>query len=149
MAKRRPMTGTPLLLATAGVVLAVGCGGNKQEGPVVTGNLMPPPKVHATVCVDKTPEDAVVRIDAEVASQRCTEIESYGSPTVSVSAPGYVTQEQIPELVADEEITLTFALVPDEPINRPVGNLMAPPGPPDPPPEPPIGNLMPPPEKRK
>ena len=136
MAQRRRINGKPLLLATAGAALVMGCSGGNKPPDVRTGNLMPPPMVKAEVCVDKTPDTATVRVNEVVATERCTTVETHHMITVKVSAPGYVEQTQ--ELPAQEKIELSIALVegPEAPPPPPVGNLMPPPREDIPPPAP-------------
>lgn len=91
MPERRPLRGKPLMIATAGVILAVGCTGSANNGapdPIPVGNLMPPPMVQ--VCVKTVPEGATVTLNGAVADGGCAEV--YMGPTaVTVSADGYTT----------------------------------------------------------
>lgn len=127
MARRRPLTGTPLLVASAGVVLHIGCGHGKQpDNPM--GNLMPPPIATATVCVDTVPESAEVRVNGVLLTQRCETFPQL-SLQVVVEAPGFRASTQT--LTVDPGATeeLKVVLKPEEGPRKPepVGNLMAPP----------------------
>lgn len=142
MAKRRKLQGRPLLVASAGAALAVGCGGGQV--PIRTGNLMPPPEPdHGVICVTVTPEEAVetVTVHGQVSSgpEHCVPVVAEGSVVVEVSAPGYTTYTTMVDLA--EEVQLSVELEPEGPPPPPTD--VAPP--PDEPP-PPVGNLMPPPE---
>jgi hypothetical protein len=144
MARRRPISGNPLLIAGAGLFLGVGCSGavvSAPEQPV--GNLMAPPQITAEICVDAVPADAKVVVNAVAASARCTPVTNWeGSDvTVEVSAPGYETRVEHVNL-AQALPPIKVELGPVAPPNiPPIGNLMPPP-----PPPPPVGNLMPPPQ---
>lgn len=128
MAKRRNITGTPLLVASAGFFLQLGCSGGRSKPPEVTGNLMPPPMVSATVCVDTEPESATVQLNGMIAEERCREVRSDGSVTLEVSAPGYSPSQQLFEIVEGEKKELKVTLEPAlEPPDMPMGNLMPPP----------------------
>ncbi|MCO4748325.1 MAG: hypothetical protein KC912_26255 [Proteobacteria bacterium] len=135
MARRRKITGKPLLVASAAAVLAVGCGTGK--GGIVTGNLMPPPTVE--LCVSVTPESATITLNGEPFTAGC--VESYeGSPaTLVVSAPGYVSQTL--EHRHGDIAQVTVVLEAEPVLPEPDIDL-----PPPPPPPPPVGNLMPPPD---
>lgn len=140
MARRRSLTGRPLLVATVGVVMtAAGCNGAVAVPP--PGNLMPPPMIQAgELCVDTVPEDALVTVDGVAVEPRCTTLgpDYEGRPVaVHVSAPGFVAKDETVPLGAKMAITVTLA--PDAPLPPPVGNLMPPP------PPPPVGNLIAPP----
>lgn len=126
MAKVRKLLGQPLLMASAGLSLAGGC-----HSPKPVGNLMYPPHVEAQLCVDKTPESAMVFVDGSAVSERCTTVEGYDGRPISleISAPGYAAVSQQLTLKA-EMPALTFTLQPADPEGlapRPVGNLMPPP----------------------
>ena len=140
MARRRTLTGRPLLVATVGVMMtAAGCKEPEVAYPP-PGNLMPPPMVQGgELCVDTVPADAVVTVDGVVVDPRCTTIEPgvMSRPiAVHVSAPGYDAQDQSVPL--EPKMAITVTLAPEgPPLPPPVGNLMPPP--------PPVGNLMAPP----
>lgn len=128
MARRRPITGKPLLVASAAAaVLAVGCGTGK--GGMVTGNLMPPPAVE--LCVSVTPESATVTLNGEPFTDACVERDEGSPATIVVSAPGYIPQT-LEHRFGDQQ-RIDVVLKP-EPVPPPL-----------PPPPPPVGNLMPPP----
>lgn len=137
MARRRALIGHPLLLASGGALVWVGCGHHKgpPDGPV--GNLMAPATLTAEVCVDVSPPEA--RANAQiivgdvVTHERCATIEGeIGYPVqIHVLSPGYVSQHldtafaaTIPafavEMVEGEDPPL------DVPDILPVGNLMQP-----------------------
>lgn len=128
MAKRRPIHTTPLLVASTGLAVALGCGGGSilpHDSPPV-GNLMAPPMVSGEVCVDVTPADAKVIIEGVETTDRCTSVETYGSFTIEVSAPGYAIETQVHGVEPEVELSITLNAI-REPVPRPVGNLMAPP----------------------
>ena len=95
MARRRPLTARSLLVASGAMVLA--CGGAKTaigggEGPIVTGNLMPPPMV--ALCVEATPSTAKVLVNAREPDDRGC-VDTYnGTATVTATAEGYVPYEE-------------------------------------------------------
>ncbi|TNE88368.1 MAG: hypothetical protein EP330_14895 [Deltaproteobacteria bacterium] len=152
MAKRRRLSGKPLLVAAAGAALTVGCGKPAEPEP--------------TLCVKVVPDDAAaeIRIDgAPAGPDGCAPMSEGSKREVHVEAEGYDTVEvQVPEGL--DVIVVDLVPPPPEP---PVGNLMPPPDleieepePPPPPPPPvrpppktmppvppPVGNLMPPPER--
>lgn len=138
MPRRRTLTARPLLVA-AGSLLAVSCSGPKPDMRP-TGNLMAPPMVTGELCVDTVPESAVVTVNGATVDPRCAPVTAYegSSVTVSISAPGYVAQEQ--RLTIAEKMQLKVELMAMAP-PPPVGNLMPPPEPPPPP----VGNLVAPP----
>ena len=144
MARRRSLTGRPLLVATIGVALtAASCNGPSAAVPP-PGNLMPPPMIQAgELCVEVVPADAVITVDGKVVQPGCVTLPpDYESRPVAVhvSARGYVDQDQNVPL-ADKmslKVTLEAGGVPELP---PMGNLMPPPAPPPPP----VGNLIAPP----
>ena len=129
MARRRKITGAPLLLASAGMALAVGCSGNGRGGPVVTGNLMPPPKVQGTVCVDATPDTATIQVQGKIVTERCTSVETWGQAEVEVSAPGHLPDKRLVDLIEGQqvEVSITLTAEPARPPDPPRGNLMPPP----------------------
>ena len=104
--KRRRTKGKPLLIATAGVGLTVSaCNGIKPE---VSGNLMPPPM--AELCIDVTPDDAVVTVEgAVVADEQCTSVYG-GYAEIEATADGYEDYSEV--LTVDEDMTHTFELTP-------------------------------------
>lgn len=127
MARRRRVTGRPLLVASAGAAMSVGCGGLSREVPPVGNLVIPPEPVVGEVCVEVTPADATVSLNGEVVSARCGYVPAEGKLTVEVSAPGYLTE--------------TIEFVPGDPIDPDPVKVDLTPAPP-----PPIGNLVPPPE---
>ena len=123
---RRPMFGgRPLLAASAGLVLTIGCG--NRNAPPSVGNLMAPPDRPNEICVDPTPADATVSIAGRVTTDRCTVVTTEGPIRVEVSAPGYTTEtlEVMPDGAEPITVTLVPAGLPPD-ILEPVGNLMAP-----------------------
>jgi hypothetical protein len=120
---RRPLTGKPLLVGSAGLLLGVGCGGKPVRDPPV-GNLMAPVTQSCEVCVDVTPPEAVVTVAGTTATARCTTVEvPPGSQfPVSVAAPGFATQD-LQVACAPDPPVLSINLEPEFP---PVGNLMPP-----------------------
>jgi hypothetical protein len=135
MAKRRRIQGKPLLVASVGVAVALGCGGGGalRDTTMVVGNLIAPPPMDGEVCVDRVPADATVTIDGEPATERCTVVNGYGPVSVEVSAPGFVTQTQdvLIDGVTEVQVMLEEVAAPKPPPkdlpDRPVGNLMPPP----------------------
>ncbi len=128
MAKRRPLHGQPLLVASVGAAMAMtlGCSGGKTPEVEVVGNLVAPPMVEGEVCIDVTPPEAAVTLDGQATTERCTTLESYGGVTVEASAPGYTTHTEVVQL--SEKVELEVALQPEvaPPPPMPVGNLMPP-----------------------
>lgn len=114
----------PLLVASASLVLTIGCGG--QKNPPTVGNLMAPPDQTNEICVDPLPPDALVTIDGQAAPDRCSDVPSGAKVEIEVSAPGFVTQTR--EVLADGAAPIEVRLEPDGSIDvlEPVGNLMAP-----------------------
>ncbi|MCO4748378.1 MAG: hypothetical protein KC912_26525, partial [Proteobacteria bacterium] len=134
MAKRRRIQGKPLLVASVGVAVALGCGGGgKTFDSVVVGNLIAPPPMDGEVCVDPTPADASVTIDGEAVTDRCTVVQGYGPVLVEVTAPGFIAQEREVLIDGVTEVEVTLAEEPKpvkkpkppprEPVAPPVGNL--------------------------
>jgi hypothetical protein len=147
LARRRPLTGHPLLVAAGGFALTVGCtrAEPKIEPP---GNLMPPPTISGELCVDTVPEAAVVTVNGAVVEPRCAPVSGYEGDqvTVNVTAPGYTPKDQQVTLQPKMEIKVSL----DVAAPPPIGNLVPPPHVGDPvpqpmPPPPPIGNLVAPP----
>lgn len=137
MARRRALTGTPLLVAS-GLGLTVACGGSKTPEPV--GNLMAPPPVHVELCVDAFPPSSLIKVDGTPLPGRCIELDSWEGATAHLE----VTAEGLPPHVEDvvltppkQTLTVTLAPEPPTPPPPPIGNLMPPP--------PPVGNLVAPP----
>ena len=114
MARRRTLTGKPLLVAKAAVLFTVGCGG--EEAPV--GNLMAPPEER--VCVEALPKAAEVKVNGKVLEQPCTMVYQGNKASIEVSAPGFITHTANPTI--DGPLDLNIKLQRD----RPVGNLMPP-----------------------
>lgn len=123
MARRRKMTGTPLLVAGAAALISVACGGRDKNPPM--GNLMPPPERTGEVCVDTVPDSATVQLNGRIVAERCTEITSEGLVEVAVTSPGYMPHTTNVQLESSTEVKVE--LVPVPPDTRPVGNLMPPP----------------------
>ena len=128
MARQRRLTGKPLLLATAGVALAVGCGGVGKKGGEVMGNLMPPPKTRGHLCVEVTPPDALVEIDGHLESKRCSFVEAYdGQFILRVTAKGYADWQEGVELKPEQTLKIDLVPLPIRDVApKPVGNLMPP-----------------------
>jgi hypothetical protein len=99
MARRRALTGRPLLLAATTAAM-VGC---RAKAPV--GNLVAPPTPPTTVCVDPTPSDAEVRIVAPVErrmSSRCVQVElAIGLAPLPVPPVGNLMPPPVPEGVLE------------------------------------------------
>jgi hypothetical protein len=123
MARRRALSGRPLLLASGGLALACH---HPTPPDTPVGNLMAPVEtVTADVCVDVTPEGAAVLVNGVQATERCTTVTgSYGDRVaVEVSAPTY--EIATPEVTLVPELPpITVNLVPLGLL--PVGNLMSP-----------------------
>jgi hypothetical protein len=78
---RRELRGRPLLVASAGLVLAVGC------HPAPRGNLMAPPTVE--LCVTAEPAEAKVQVNGEdLPDGGCARVYQ-GAVEISASAQGY------------------------------------------------------------
>jgi hypothetical protein len=142
MARRRTLTGRPLLVTAAGVAMTVGCKDPEVIQP--PGNLMAPPRITGEVCVETVPADATITVNgtALLPPQHCAPVaENYEGSAVAVhvEAPGYVPQDQTVYLAP--KMTLSVTLAPDAPVIAPPGNLMPPP---ELPPQP-VGNLIAPP----
>lgn len=164
MARRRKLSGRPLLVATAATAMLVGCGGSGKaspDPPPPPGNLMPPPSRMIELCVDAEPDGAKVEASGarmQTLTERCEQVEVYegGRVQLTVSAPDHIPQSLDLEVGTKDRIEQKVQLHPSPAIERPVGNLMPPPQiddipeldqPPKPEiPEPPVGNLMPPPQ---
>lgn len=123
MARRRNITGRPLLVATAAAAMVIGCGGGSSPVGPPPGDLMPPPEVTGEVCVDTTPERAVVYLNGQPTTERCTTVTSDGGVAVTVSAPGHVESTEQHELTETLELTIILMR---ELAPAPVGNLMRP-----------------------
>ena len=108
--KRRKTKGKPLLLATAGVGLTVSaCNGGMK--PEVSGNLMPPPMVETELCIDVTPDNALVIVQGVVvADEQCTN--TYGSVQIEATADGYEDYSEV--IMVDENMTHAFEMTPLE-----------------------------------
>ena len=128
MARRRKLTGRPLLIASAGAALVVGCGRLTPVAPV--GNLVVPPPRPEQVCIVTVPPDASVTIDGVATTTQCTATQSRSTVTVAVSAPGYDPQTVEVSMMADTaastEVKVTLEATKLKPM-PPVGNLVAPP----------------------
>lgn len=95
--------------------------------PPPVGNIVPPPP---KLCVQTTPEDAVVVLNGQTATAPCTLLSGpLGPVEVEVSAPAHIPhQETVVMSSYSQELTVT--LVPDKAVpHPPVGNLVAPPPP--------------------
>lgn len=115
MAIRRPFTGKPLLVTTAGIALSVvACSGGKSGpkddfGP--TGNLVAPPTVQ--VCVTVEPAEAKVQVQGiALDSLNCIDIYG-GSAQVIAEAEGYEKYDETVD-VPGEGAQLTIKLIPLE-----------------------------------
>ena len=151
LAQRRPLLGHPLLVAVGGIVLNVGC--SEPEVLQPPGNLMPPPTMTGELCVDTSPETALVTINGTLVEPRCAPVSGEPGTTVAVhvSAPGYQSEDQSVPLAPKMDIHVVLkAEIPEA-----VGNQIAPPTPVITRPSPviarpsPVGNLMPPPKPPK
>lgn len=123
MARRRLLTGQPLLLASAGAAVVIGCHKQVPEQPV--GNLMMSPSIE--LCIDTVPAGASVTVDGRPLSGRCTPVEG-DYAHVEVSADGFETAERDVHIEFGSPPVL-IELVPGVggPELEPVGNLMSPP----------------------
>jgi hypothetical protein len=132
--RRRAITGQPLLVVSAGALLAA-CGGRHK--PV--GNLMmPEPEpveqpagLSVELCVDTSPAGAEVRVDGDLASDRCTTVEGAQGDIVriEVSAEGFQTESvelRLAPGLAPVAVTLEPAPAEIPEVIPPVGNLMLP-----------------------
>ena len=108
MARRRFLTGAPLLVAGTGVAVSIACGGGSSFDSYPMGNLMAPPMVR--LCVDTVPEGAAVIMDGVPVSYRCTEVYSFHEVSVEVSAPGYVPASETVTTDGGGEITVSISL---------------------------------------
>lgn len=106
--KRRALRGAPLLVASAGAVLAVGCDGGSIG--TTSGNLVAPPEVE--LCVNATPEEAAVQIDGQDLNVEtgCNSVWE-GSHEITATAEGYDPYSETVEVYGDttKEIVLTEA----------------------------------------
>jgi hypothetical protein len=130
MVRRRPLGAHPLLVASAGLSLAIACTG-KGRPPDPVGNLMvPQDDPTEQVCVSVTPPTASVTIDGVEATDGCAVIDPGDRVHIEVSAEGYTTETR--DIPSDALSGITIALTPTDvgPIevhtDYPVGNLMAP-----------------------
>lgn len=132
IARRRTLTGQPLLLASSvALTVGVGCGKGKtapEFEPV--GNLMAPPmEISSELCVEVQPEGALVKINGEVAEAGCAVVQGREGSEVRVEITAAGRPPIVRELQLSEQMApLRIEMSPP----RPVGNLMAPPLPPQP-----------------
>jgi hypothetical protein len=98
MATRRRRSGKPLLVASAGLVVSIGCGNHHPPG-----NLMAPPQVQ--VCVDADPPEAQVMIDGVAVGSDGCRPEYAGQVEITATAPGYepYREQFTPKLQTFEE----------------------------------------------
>lgn len=122
MPKRRPLTGRPLLIATA-AVLSTGCKDKLISQPTV-GNPVPPA---ATLCVTTLPEGARLAFNGEPAEDGCLTPEgSTSSVLVEVSLADHLPHREVVQMSGEDQ-AITITLTPDIEPPPPVGNLIPPP----------------------
>ncbi|MFT4974250.1 MAG: hypothetical protein ACI8S6_000132 [Myxococcota bacterium] len=101
--RRRALTGTPLLVASAGAMLTIAsCSG------ATSGNLVAPARVELCVTVD--PDEAVVTVEGiELpADDRCTDIYE-GPNTITATAEGFVDYSEQLEFYEDTTHNIEMA----------------------------------------
>ena len=107
MATRRPLTATPLLVASSALVL--GCQDivdKITDKGAVTGNLVAPPMYE--LCVDTEPADALVQIDGvDLEEDGCSSVYE-GSHEVTADAAGYAAHTETVEVLEDTTIAITL-----------------------------------------
>jgi hypothetical protein len=139
VARRRPLNGRPLLVASAGIAMTIGC--RTPEPPMEPpGNLMAPPMVDGELCIDVVPAGAKITVDGVAVTTPCVPEHGYQGQTYAVhaEAPNFLPVDQ--PVALSPKMTVSITLDPIRavaPVEPPHGNLIAPP--------PPHGNLMPPP----
>lgn len=103
--KRRTLRGAPLLVASAGAAMAVGCDGITTG--TTSGNLVAPPPVE--LCVEVSPEEATVTLDGQAFDTEagCQEVWE-GSHTLAADAEGYAPYTETFDLW--EDTTKSIAL---------------------------------------
>jgi hypothetical protein len=90
LSERRRINGKPLLVASAGLIVAIGGCNRKPPGNLMAppGNLMAPPAVQ--VCFDIEPPDAKIVINgAEFADESCTQGYEGASLEITANHDGY------------------------------------------------------------
>lgn len=106
--RRRPLRGAPLLVASAGAAMAVGCDGITTG--TTSGNLVAPPPVE--LCVEVSPEEATVTLDGVAFDTEAGCQETWeGTHELAAEAEGYEPYSETIEIYEDttKEITLTEA----------------------------------------
>lgn len=107
--RRRRLTSTPLLVATAGAAMMIA-----SCEATTSGNLVAP--AEAELCVSVTPAEAMAQIQFNnnpVATESGCDTVYQGAVEVQVDAEGYQTYEQVHDVF--EDTTLDIALQPAEP----------------------------------
>jgi hypothetical protein len=88
--ERRRFSGKPLLVASAGLVVAIGGCHRKPTGNLMMppGNLMAPPM--ANVCVTVEPAEAAILVNgAALYNGSCTRVNENDSVEIQITAEGY------------------------------------------------------------
>ena len=117
MIKRRKPVGGSLLAAAsvAGTTMVMAsCVSGKE---VVSGNLMPPPNINIELCIEVSPEEAVVTVtdswgEREIADGTCDSVPD-GTVQITATAEGY--DDYAVELEIYEDTTHEIEMIPTAP----------------------------------